>query len=593
MPYLPELSESSQTTLMTSVFLGYNHNHITQDGEFFDMTNMSGRDYPLMSPRRQRGIVQTISHPAGMIAKDALAIVDGDRLMYNGYHVSGVVLSTDEDMLPKKLVSMGAYLCIWPDKIYVNTADLSDYGTMYANWESVAETTLTLCREDGTNYDQEKIISSNTAPDSPANGDFWLDTSTTPHALKQFSAYTEEWVQVATTYVKVQSANIGAQFSQYDTVRISGLTFPKEEDAALHEQVKSLNADAILYACGIDYIVIAGLIDQVVTISEEVKVQRRVPDCDYITEANNRLWGCKYGMVDGVPLNEIYACKLGDFRNWYSYMGLSTDSYAVSVGTDGVFTGAATLKGTPLFFKEGCVHRISGYTPANFTMNTTMCRGVQDGSSESLAVVGEALLYKGRTEVMLYDGSLPVAISHALGDVRYTNASAGAYADKYYISMQEHEGPWHLFVYDVQKGLWHREDSIHAVHFAQMNDELYFINSDTNELVAENGYDGTLEGTVDWSVTFGKYGFDYEGHKYLSRYNLRMALEPGSRVKMEIQYDSDGKWHNMGTMTGKTLRSFMIPVIPRRCDHSQLRLSGTGGIKLYSLARVLELGGDG
>jgi hypothetical protein len=37
----------------------------------------------------------------------------------------------------------------------------------------------------------------------------------------------------------------------------------------------------------------------------------------------------------------------------------------------------------------------------------------------------------------------------------------------------------------------------------------------------------------------------------------------------------------------------MIPVIPRRCDHCQLRLSGTGRMKLYSLARVLELGGDG
>jgi hypothetical protein len=298
-------------------------------------------------------------------------------------------------------------------------------------------------------------------------------------------------------------------------------------------------------------------------------------------------------MVDGKPVNEIYACKLGDFRNWYNYMGLSTDSYAVTVGTDGVFTGAATLKGTPLFFKESCIHRVTGYTPSSFTMTTTMCRGVQEGSSESLAVVGEALLYKGRTDVMLYDGSIPVAISNALGDTRYHSASAGANADRYYVSMQEHDGPWRFFVYDVQKGLWHLEDNTHAVHFAQLDDELYFINADTGDLVAENGYDGMLEDAVEWSATFGKYGFDYEGSKYLSRYNLRMALEPGSKVKMEIQYDSDGKWHTMGTMTGKSLRSFMIPVIPRRCDHCQLRLSGTGRMKLYSLARVLELGGDG
>lgn len=593
MPYLPELNESAQTTLMTSTFLGYNHNLVTQDGEMYNMTNLSGMNYPLLSPRKRRGVLQTIAHPAGMIAKDSLAIVDGDRLIYNGNHVPGVVLSTDEDMLPKRMVSMGAYLCIWPDKVYVNTADLSDYGTMYANWESVAETNLTMCREDGTDYDTTQIAVSNTAPSAPANGSFWLDTSGKPHVLKQYSAYTEEWVQVATTYVKIHSVGIGAQFSAYDTVRISGLAFPAEEDPELHEQVEALNADMIIYACGDDYIVVAGLIDQAVTLSDTVKAQRRVPDCDYITEANNRLWGCKYGLVDGEPVNEIYACKLGDFKNWYSYMGLSTDSYAVSVGTDGVFTGAATLKGTPLFWKEGCVHRITGYTPSTFTMTTTMCRGVQDGSADSIAVVGEALMYKGRTDVMLYDGSQPVSISNALGDVRYHNASAGAYADRYYISMQEQDGPWHFFVYDVQKGIWHREDGMHAVHFAQMDDELYFINADTGELVAANGYDGTPEAELPWEAVFGKYGYDYEGQKYLSRYNLRMSLEPGSRVKMEIQYDSDGKWHTMGTMTGKTLRTFMVPVIPRRCDHCQLRLSGTGGMKLYSIARVLELGGDG
>lgn len=593
MPYLPELSESAQTTLMTSTFLGYNHNLVTQDGEMFDMTNLSGRDYPLLSPRKRRGVVQKISYPAGMVAKDALAIVDGERLYYNGAYVPGVMLSTDEDMLPKKLVSMGAYLCIWPDKIYVNTADLSDYGTMYANWNSVSVTDLTMCREDGTDYDTAQIVIADTAPSNAVNGALWLDTSTTPHALKQYSAYTDEWVQVASTYVKIHSVGIGAQFAPYDTVRISGLSYADGGDTALREQLEALNTDMVIYACGDDYIVVAGLIDQAVTISEDVKVQRRVPDCDYITEANNRLWGCKYGMVDGVPVNEIYACKLGDFKNWYSYMGLSTDSYAVSVGTDGVFTGAATLKGTPLFFKESCIHRVSGYTPSTFTMTTTMCRGVQDGSSESIAVVGESLLYKGRTDVMLYDGSLPVAISNALGDKRYHSASAGAYSDCYYISMQEHEGPWHFFVYDVQKGIWHREDSMHAVHFAQLDDELYFINADTGELVAENGYDGVLEPELPWEAVFGKYGYDYEGQKYLSRYNLRMSLDPGSRVKMEIQYDSDGKWHTMGTMTGKTLRTFMVPVIPRRCDHCQLRLSGTGGMKLYSVARILELGGDG
>ena len=35
-----------------------------------------------------------------------------------------------------------------------------------------------------------------------------------------------------------------------------------------------------------------------------------------------------------------------------------------------------------------------------------------------------------------------------------------------------------------------------------------------------------------------------------------------------------------------------MPVIPRRCDHVQLKLSGKGEMRLFSIARILELGSD-
>ena len=40
----------------------------------------------------------------------------------------------------------------------------------------------------------------------------------------------------------------------------------------------------------------------------------------------------------GEAVNEIYASKLGDFRNWRCFEGLSTDSYAAARGSDGAFT---------------------------------------------------------------------------------------------------------------------------------------------------------------------------------------------------------------------------------------------------------------
>ena len=79
---------------------------------------------------------------------------------------------------------------------------------------------------------------------------------------------------------------------------------------------------------------------------------------------------------------------------------------------------------------------------------------------------------------------------------------------------------------------------------------------------------------------------------YGLRLNLRMILPVGSTARVEIQYDSNGIWHEAGTMTGRGTNSFLLPLRPRRCDHFRFRISGTGDMKLYSLARLYESGSD-
>ena len=50
----PQLTETEKQTMMTEVFLGYNHNLELADGEFYDMENLSADEYPLLAPRRGR-----------------------------------------------------------------------------------------------------------------------------------------------------------------------------------------------------------------------------------------------------------------------------------------------------------------------------------------------------------------------------------------------------------------------------------------------------------------------------------------------------------------------------------------------------------
>ena len=80
--------------------------------------------------------------------------------------------------------------------------------------------------------------------------------------------------------------------------------------------------------------------------------------------------------------------------------------------------------------------------------------------------------------------------------------------------------------------------------------------------------------------------------KYVSRLNIRMSLDIGSRVYINAQYDSCGEWVHLGTMTGTSLRSFTVPIRPKRCDHFRLRIVGEGDAKIYSISKTIEQGSD-
>lgn len=80
--------------------------------------------------------------------------------------------------------------------------------------------------------------------------------------------------------------------------------------------------------------------------------------------------------------------------------------------------------------------------------------------------------------------------------------------------------------------------------------------------------------------------------KYISRLTVRMSLEVGTKVNFYAQYNSAGDWEPLGTVTGTNLRSFSLPVRPKRCDHMRLRIEGVGDAKVYSITKVIEQGSD-
>ena len=583
----PILNASAENRQTQDVFAGYNHNLRISDNEFYDMRNLTSDVAPVLSPRKARGLYLQAGNVQGMIAKDSLCYIDGSYFVINAYRVD-MGLSTEDEDCQKKLISMGAYVIILPDKKYINTADLTDWGNIDAEVTTTAPVTFSPCKQDGTTFTPDYIQAEE--PEEPANMALWMDTSVTPHSLKQWSSSAGMWSSIATTYIKIQCPGIGKAFSQYDGIQV---TIPDGLTADTASQLEALNGAAIVHACDDDSLTVVGLLDEVTTIEDHITVSRKMPLMDFVIENDNRLWGCRYGPNNkGEVVNELYACKLGDFKNWNCYMGISTDSYAVSLGSDGQFTGAITHAGYPLFFKENCVHKVYGQIPANFQVQTTACRGVQKGCGRSLAIVNEILYYKSQHAICAYDGSLPTEISSAMGAVHYGNAVAGAHGNKYYVSMQDTtSGDWAFLVYDTAKGLWHKEDNLQAAQLCSCRDELYCSLTD-GKIITILGSGESYEENVAWMAETGIINASLPDRQYLNRISIRMILEPGSQVSILAQYDSCGGWECLGYMVGSNLRSFTFPVRPRRCDHLRLRIEGVGKAMIFAITKTISGGSD-
>ena len=73
----PRIPLKSSDRDVVDAFKGYNHNLRISDGEFYDMQNMTSDLYPILSPRKRRGVFAKPASPQGMIAKKEICYVDG------------------------------------------------------------------------------------------------------------------------------------------------------------------------------------------------------------------------------------------------------------------------------------------------------------------------------------------------------------------------------------------------------------------------------------------------------------------------------------------------------------------------------------
>ena len=141
---IPTLKQGNVSREHVTSFGGCHAGARIAEGEFAAMKNCTGDQFPLIATRRKRGVYAAPQKCNGLLAKDSLCWVDGSKFVMNGYETE--LHLTDS---PKQLVSMGAYVIIFPDKKYINTADLSDSGNLEAEFTSAGTVKFTPVDGDG------------------------------------------------------------------------------------------------------------------------------------------------------------------------------------------------------------------------------------------------------------------------------------------------------------------------------------------------------------------------------------------------------------------------------------------------------------
>lgn len=317
------------------------------------------------------------------------------------------------------------------------------------------------------------------------------------------------------------------------------------------------------------------------TEASEVTLKREVPDLDFICESNYRLWGCKD--------NTIYASKYADPLNFNVFDGLTGDSYFIQVGSDGAFTGCTPFSSHICFFKEEVLHKLYGSKPSNYQVVTANVFGVQEGCSRTLCTINETLYYLGVHGVYAYTGGVPELISEKFGIKRFRKGTAGSDGEKYYISMQG-DTDFGLYVYDIRKNLWLKEDETHAVDFANVEGDLYFI-TESGDLIRVNGNSESSDEVIDWSVTFTPFNEVINERKGYSQLSLRVELAEKAWLEVLVRTDG-GLWKSVWTTHNETARILTIPIAPNRCDQFEVKLRGEGECKIKSLVRKFSIGSE-
>ncbi|MEG1491642.1 MAG: hypothetical protein RR394_05255 [Oscillospiraceae bacterium] len=367
---------------MQGVFYGLNHTPGAGEGEIFDCGNLTADYFPLLAPRRRRGLFKTLTKANGLAGRDVLMWVDGTEFFYNGVK-KGTVSDCHKDFY-----FIGPYVIIWPDKAFYNIL-LDSFGNLEESYLSGAGQ-ISFC--DGT------------------------------------------YAGIAAKSNCIVTTGTAFAFELGDAITISGCTDTKNNIVAIIREISEDKKTLRFYentfhiASGTSF-----------TEAGSITLARKVPNMDFLCENENRLWGChgddifccnlgnpKVWMDYDALSTGSYSVGVGsagDFTGCMNFGGYAiftkeanihkaygtkpTDFKVLDSATGGILSGcnkSCAIAGETLFYRSRAgICRYSGGYPyaidvALGEMSPRACVGGSDGRKYYVSGLCE-----GKSVLLCYD----------------------------------------------------------------------------------------------------------------------------------------------------------------------------------------------
>jgi len=283
-----------------------------------------------------------------------------------------------------------------------------------------------------------------------------------------------------------------------------------------------------------------------------------------------RLWGYRDNVFFGTVQDIFDDYGIVD---WNTGDNTYTEAISQPLWQGADITGIAALMSGLVYFKEDSITVVTGNYPAIMSSDTIPCRGLPAENRRSVAVGNEAVYYLGRNGVMRFDGGIPRCISQEV-KISGTEAVGASDGNKYWLSLKEDSGEYALYVYDINYGIWHKEDCTQADSFVMLNGEMHMaVGTEVYNLNAPRE-------DVPWECEFW---YDEGTHQRKKYKQFAIRGDVGDDCELWLKAD-DGEWRLIGSPYKGSIK-----LIPFDCVELSLKLKGKGRCEIKSVDRTFEI----